>query len=61
MNTKKRITQLLADILNQLDIEASKIDLLDDYCIGEQDGFVGASKIVMNIGHKYIKECEENE
>ena len=32
-----------------------------EVCIGEQDGFVGASKIVMNIGHKYIKECEENE
>ena len=61
MSTKKRIKQLIADILNQLDVEASKIDLLDDYCIGEQDGFVGASKIVLHIGSKYIKECEENE
>ena len=54
-----RIKQLIDDILTELDVEASKIDLLDDYCIGEQDGFVGASKIVMNIGSKYLKEEEE--
>ena len=58
MNTKTRIKQLIVDILNTLDVEASKIDLLDDYCIGEQDGFVEASKIVMNIGRKYLEEEE---
>ena len=59
MSTTKRIKQLIDDILTELDVVVSKIDLLDDYCIGEQDGVKEASVIVEAIGNKYLKEGKE--
>ena len=56
----KKIKQLLDEILTEIDVEISKIDHLDDYCIGEEDGFKGAAKIVQNIGSKYLKEDEKD-
>jgi hypothetical protein len=59
MSKKKRIKQLLEEILTELDVEISKIDHIDDYCIGEEDGLKEASTIVVAIGDKYLREGEE--
>ena len=59
MNTKKRIKQLIEEILTEIDVETSKIDNLDGFCDGEYIGMMEAAEIITNIGSKYLKEDKE--
>ena len=58
MNTKKRIEQLIEEILTEIDVEASYIDIVDEFCTGVFYGIMDASRIVEKIGRKYLKEEE---
>lgn len=58
MKTKKRIEQLIEEILTEIDVEASKIDTIDDFSKGMYLAIKDAGVIVTQIGKKYIKEEE---
>ncbi len=58
MSTKKRIKQLLEEILIEMDlqrmnIERKNMSLFEE---GEFYGFIEAGHIVARIGNKYLKE-----
>ena len=58
MNTKKRIEQLIEEILIEIDLQRECIDIVDSFQEGNYYGMISASGIVARIGSKYLKEEE---